>query len=66
MYVIFQNLLGCEEIFVDVIENIKKKIEVDTLLCRVKLGVDGLFVFLSVLSGEYILVMDYWSYIYLL
>lgn len=65
MYVIFQNLLGCEEIFVDVIENIKKKIEVDTLLCRVKLGVDGLFVFLSVLSGEYILVMDYWSYIYL-
>lgn len=65
MYVIFQNLPGCEEIPADVIENIKKKTEVDTPLCRVKSGVDGLFVFPSVPSGEYTLVMDYWSHIYL-
>ena len=47
---------GCEEIPADVIEIIKKKIEVDTPLCRVKSGVDGLFVFPSVPSGEYTLV----------
>ena len=41
------------------IEIIKKKTEVDTPLCRVKSGVDGLFVFPSVPSGEYTLVMKY-------
>lgn len=54
-----KNLPGCEEIPADVIENIKKKTEVDTPLCRVKSGVDGLFVFPSVPSGEYTLVPYY-------
>ena len=45
------------------IENIKKKTEVDMPLCRVKSGVDGLFVFPSVPSGEYTLVMNNWTYI---
>ena len=45
------------------IEIIKKKTEVDTPLCRVKSGVDGLFVFPSVPSGEYTLVMKYCTYI---
>ena len=62
-YVTFQNLPGCEEIPAVVIENIKKKTEVDTPLCRVKSGVDGLFVFPSVPSGEYTLVMNNWTYI---
>ena len=38
------------------IEAIKKKTEVDTPLCQVKSGVDGLFMFPSVPSGEYTLV----------
>ena len=44
------------------IEIIKKRTEVDTPLCRVKSGVDGLFVFPSVPSGEYTLVMKYCNY----
>jgi len=48
-----------------VIQIIKKKTEVDTPLCRVKSGVDGLFVFPSVPSGEYTLVIKYSNYIYL-
>jgi len=49
-------LPGCEEIPSEVVEIIKKKTEVDTPLCRVKSGVNGLFVFPSVPSGEYTLV----------
>ncbi|XP_073255709.1 BOS complex subunit NOMO3-like [Porites lutea] len=54
-----KNLPGCEEIPSDVIENIRKKTDIDTPLCRVKSGVDGLFVFPSVPSGEYTLVPYY-------
>ena len=56
LFVNLKNLPGCEEIPSDVIENIKKKTDIDTPLCRVKSGVDGLFVFPSVPSGEYTLV----------
>ena len=56
LFVNSKNLSGCEEIPGDVIENIKKKTDIDTPLCRVKSGVDGLFVFPSVPSGEYTLV----------
>ncbi|XP_068686037.1 BOS complex subunit NOMO3-like [Montipora foliosa] len=52
-------LPGCEEIPKNVIEAIKKKTEVDTPLCQVKSGVDGLFMFPSVPSGEYTLIPDY-------
>lgn len=44
------------------IEIINRKTEVDTPLCRVKSGVDGLFVFPSVPSGEYTLVIKYCKY----
>ncbi|KAJ7333033.1 Nodal modulator [Desmophyllum pertusum] len=54
-----KNLPGCEEIPADVIEMIKKKTEIDTPLCRVKSGVDGLFLFPSIPSGEYTLVPYY-------
>ena len=53
---IFQNFPGCEDIPPDVVEIIKTKMEVDVPLCRVKSGVDGLFVFPSIPSGEYTLV----------
>ena len=43
------------------IDIIKKKTEVDMPLCRVKSGVDGLFVFPSVPSGEYTLVTRFVS-----
>lgn len=49
-------LSGCDEIPPDVVKTVKKKTEVDTPLCQVKSGVDGLFVFPSVPSGEYTLV----------
>ena len=60
-FVYFQNFPGCEEIPSGVIDIIKKKTEVDTPLCRVKSGVDGLFVFPSVPSGEYTLVTRFVS-----
>ena len=49
-------LSGCDEIPPDVVKTVKKKTEVDMPLCQVKSGVDGLFVFPSVPSGEYTLV----------
>ena len=49
-------LSGCEQIPSGVIEIVKKKTEVDIPLCHVKSGVDGLFAFPSVPSGEYTLV----------
>ena len=49
-------LSGCDEIPPDVVKTVKRKTEVDMPLCQVKSGVDGLFVFPSVPSGEYTLV----------
>ncbi|RMX43282.1 hypothetical protein pdam_00020157 [Pocillopora damicornis] len=54
-----KNFPGCEDIPPDVVEIIKTKMEVDVPLCRVKSGVDGLFVFPSIPSGEYTLVPYY-------
>ncbi|XP_067042514.1 BOS complex subunit NOMO3-like [Acropora muricata] len=52
-------LSGCDEIPPDVVKTVKKKTEVDMPLCQVKSGVDGLFVFPSVPSGEYTLIPYY-------
>lgn len=54
-----KNFPGCEDIPPGVVEVIKTKMEVDVPLCRVKSGVDGLFVFPSIPSGEYTLVPYY-------
>ena len=58
-------LSGCDEIPPDVVKTVKKKTEVEIPLCQVKSGVDGLFVFASVPSGEYTLVSIQYVFIIL-